>query len=159
MNISVTELSLAQASKALQRGDLTSRALTEALLERIARLQPVLNCFISIEADDALAMADAADAEISAGRRRGPLHGIPLAHKDAFDREGKVTTIGTRIFTEPATFTATAIQRLNDAGAGLISGCGLLIDVSPWLGGRRWVPPRGLPGDASRSGALRLSGR
>ena len=117
MNVSVTELTLAQASKALQRGDVTSRSLTEALLERIARLQPVLNCFISVEADDALAMADAADAEISAGRRRGPLHGVPLAHKDAFDREGKVTTTGTRVFTQPATFTATAIQRLNDAGA------------------------------------------
>ena len=117
MTDSVTELTLAQAGKALQRRDLTSRSLTEALLERIARLQPELNCFISIEADDALAMADAADAEISAGRWRGPLHGVPLAHKDAFNRDGKLTTVGTSVFTEPATFTATAIQRLNDAGA------------------------------------------
>ena len=116
MEIPVTELTLARAGQALRRGEFTSRALPESMLERIARLQPKLNCFISVEADCALEMADTADKERAAGRDQGPLHGIPLAHKDAFDREGRVTTVGTRIFTEPATFTSTAIQRLDDAG-------------------------------------------
>ena len=117
MEIPVTELTLARAGKALRAGEFTSRMLTEALLDRISRLQPELNCFISVEGERALDMADAADEELKAGRSRGALHGIPLAHKDAFDREGRVTTVGTVLFTEPATFSSTAIQRLDDAGA------------------------------------------
>lgn len=117
MNIPVAELTLAQASKALSAGETTSRVLTEALLERIERLQPELNCFISVEAEHALAMAEAADKEIASGRIRGPLHGIPLAHKDAFDRAGHTATVGTDIFTEPATATSSAIRRLDDTGA------------------------------------------
>ncbi len=117
MKVPVAELTLARAGAALRNREFTSRALTEALLERIERLQPRLNCFVAVEGERALETADAADAEIAAGRWRGPLHGVPLAHKDAFDREGRVTGVGTRIFTEPAAFTATAVARLDAAGA------------------------------------------
>ena len=117
MDIPLTELTIAKAGKALQQGRITSRVLTEAILERITVLQPQLNCYISIEGERALEMADAADVEIAAGCWRGPLHGMPLAHKDAFDREGLITTVGTCLFNEPAVVTSTAIQGLNNAGA------------------------------------------
>ncbi len=117
MDIPLTELTIAKAGKALQQGRITSRVLTEAILERITVLQPQLNCYISIEGERALEMADVADVEIAAGCWRGPLHGMPLAHKDAFDREGLVTTVGTCLFNEPAVVTSTAIQGLNNAGA------------------------------------------
>lgn len=117
MDIPLTEWTIAKMGKALQQGRITSRALTEAMLERIAALQPQLNCYISVEGERALEMADAADTEIIAGRWRGLLHGLPLAHKDAFDREGLVTTVGTCLFNEPALVTSTAIQGLNNAGA------------------------------------------
>ncbi|MBH62447.1 MAG: Asp-tRNA(Asn)/Glu-tRNA(Gln) amidotransferase GatCAB subunit A [Alphaproteobacteria bacterium] len=117
MDTPITEWTIAKAGIALRQGTITSRELTEALLDRIAALQPQLNCYISVEGERALEMADAADTEIAAGRWRGPLHGVPMAHKDAFDREGHVTTVGTRLFNEPAAVTSTAIQGLDDAGA------------------------------------------
>ena len=117
MDVPVTELTLATAGAALRRGDFTSRSLTEAMLERIAELQPKLNCYISVEPDRALEMAEGADREMTSGRWRGPLHGVPLAHKDAFDRKGRVTSVGTNMFVEPAAVTATAVRRLDEAGS------------------------------------------
>ena len=113
----IPSLSIAETSKALASGDLSARAVTEAHLERIARLQPAINCFIESEPDDALAAADAADREISSGRRRGDLHGVPLAHKDVFYREGVPVTSGMRVLDAPVSYTATVIERLDGAGA------------------------------------------
>ena len=117
MSTSLPDFSLAEVSKAIQRQELTSRTATESALTRIAEVQPKVNCFISLEADAALIAADRADDEIADGRWRGPLHGVPLAHKDAFDREGKVTTAGSKVFDRPAQLTATVIERLEAAGA------------------------------------------
>jgi len=117
MNTSLTDLSLAESSTAIQRRELTSRTVTESALTRIAEVQPKVNCFISLEEDAALIAADRADYEIADGRWRGPLHGVPLAHKDAFDREGKVTTAGSKVLDRPAQLTATVMERLEAAGA------------------------------------------
>ncbi|MFZ4410720.1 MAG: amidase family protein, partial [Paracraurococcus sp.] len=80
--------SLAEASAAIAAGTLSPVALTEAALARIALLDPKLDAFITLTADRARAAAAHAEAEIAAGRRIGPLHGIPYALKDIYDVAG-----------------------------------------------------------------------
>jgi aspartyl-tRNA(Asn)/glutamyl-tRNA(Gln) amidotransferase subunit A len=111
------DLSLAEASQAVRHRETTSLSLTESILARIGSLQPDLNCFVRIDADVALASAERADREIDAGHYRGPLHGIPLAHKDMFDRTGCITGMGSRVANRAADQTATVLARLNAAGA------------------------------------------
>ena len=74
-------------SKWIASGALTSRRLTEIYLERIANLNPMLNCFATVTADLALAEADAMDALTAKGRNLGPLHGIPYGLKDLFEND------------------------------------------------------------------------
>jgi len=110
-------MSLASVAKAIADKRMSSREVTQSCLDRIARWQPHLNAFMAIEADDALKAADAADAALAKGARRGALHGVPLAHKDMYYEAGKVVTCGSRIRRDfVATTTATALQRLKDAG-------------------------------------------
>lgn len=110
-------LSLTQVAKAIADKRVSSREVTQSCLDRIARVQPRLNAFVSVEADAALAAAGAADAELAEGHSRGVLHGVPLAHKDMYYDEGHVVTCGSLIRRDwVATSTATALQRLKDAG-------------------------------------------
>jgi aspartyl-tRNA(Asn)/glutamyl-tRNA(Gln) amidotransferase subunit A len=113
---------LTRARAALERGEVSSEELTRALISQARRVQPVLNAFIAIDEDDALAAARRADAERGDARRTGAalaaLHGIPLAHKDMFYRAGRASTCGSRILAreiQPAT--ATVLARLDAAGA------------------------------------------
>jgi len=117
MSDEITSLSIAELSRAITSGDLSARAVTDAHVERIDRLQPQINCFIAEEPDSARAAAERSDSEISSDQRRGDLHGIPLAHKDVFYRDGVPVTSGMRVLDTPATFTATVIERLGAAGA------------------------------------------
>ncbi|HVJ54410.1 MAG TPA: amidase [Aliidongia sp.] len=118
MNTDAALLTLAEAVAAVRKREISARALTEACLARIERLQPVLNCFIRIDADRALAAADAADQATARGEALGPLHGVPLAHKDMFYRAGTVATCGSKIRSDfvPG-HTATVLERLDAAGA------------------------------------------
>ncbi|HZE52351.1 MAG TPA: amidase [Bradyrhizobium sp.] len=110
-------MSLTAVAQAIADKRVSSREATQSCLERIARWQPHLNAFMAIEADAALAAADAADASLAKGGRRGALHGVPLAHKDMYYDAGKVVTCGSRIRRDfVATSTSTALQRLKDAG-------------------------------------------
>ena len=119
MSASLPDLSLAELSAAIERQEVTSRTATEAALTRIAEVQPKINCFIGLEADAALAAADRADEEIANGRWRGPLHGVPLAHKDAFDRKGKITTAGSTVLDRTAEFSATVIRAFGNCRGAL----------------------------------------
>jgi aspartyl-tRNA(Asn)/glutamyl-tRNA(Gln) amidotransferase subunit A len=110
-------MSLTAVAHAIADKRVSSREATQSCLDRIARWQPHLNAFMAIEADAALAAADAADASLAKGGRRGALHGVPLAHKDMYYDAGKVVTCGSRIRRDfVATSTSTALQRLKDAG-------------------------------------------
>ena len=110
-------LSLTEVAEAIARKRISSREVTQSCLDRIAQWQPRLNAFMAIEADAALAAADAADAALARGDSRGPLHGVPLAHKDMYYDAGKVVTCGSKIRRDwVATTTATSLQRLKDAG-------------------------------------------
>jgi aspartyl-tRNA(Asn)/glutamyl-tRNA(Gln) amidotransferase subunit A len=110
-------LSLTEVAHAIAQRQVSSREVTQSCLDRIQQWQPRLNAFMAIEADDALSAADAADAALAKGNSRGVLHGVPLAHKDMYYDAGKVVTCGSKIRRDwVATSTATALQRLKDAG-------------------------------------------
>jgi aspartyl-tRNA(Asn)/glutamyl-tRNA(Gln) amidotransferase subunit A len=111
-------LSLTAAAAAIRDRQLSSVELTKSLLARIELWQPALKAFVRIEPDEALAAAQEADAALARGELRGPLHGVPLAHKDMYYRAGKPAECGSKIragWIAPAT--ATALQRLGNAGA------------------------------------------
>ena len=82
-------MSLCEAARAIRRRRVSSVELTRACLEQRAARAAELNCFIAIEEDDALRARAAADALVKRGARVGPLHGVPLAHKDMFYRAGE----------------------------------------------------------------------
>ncbi|MGO8910869.1 MAG: amidase [Bradyrhizobium sp.] len=109
-------MSLTSVAQAIADKRVSSREVTQSCLDRIARWQPHLNAFMAIEAEAALAAADAADTALAKGAR-GALHGVPLAHKDMYYEAGKVVTCGSHIRRDfVATTTSTALQRLKDAG-------------------------------------------
>jgi aspartyl-tRNA(Asn)/glutamyl-tRNA(Gln) amidotransferase subunit A len=111
-------MSLTEVAQAIATKQLSSREATRSCLHRIAQWQPRLNAFLSIEAAAALKAADDADAALAKGNNRGPLHGVPLAHKDMYYDAGKVVTCGSRIRRDfVASTTSTALQRLKNAGS------------------------------------------
>ncbi|HXF50965.1 MAG TPA: amidase [Dehalococcoidia bacterium] len=114
-------LTIARCADLMARGALSCVELTERCLERAERLNPVLNAFLLIDREGALAAARRADEERRAGRVRGPLHGVPLALKDLFDTAGVRTTAGSKHFAERTpTEDAHTVARLRDAGAVII---------------------------------------
>jgi aspartyl-tRNA(Asn)/glutamyl-tRNA(Gln) amidotransferase subunit A len=117
MNTEPALASLTSIAQQIAGKRLSSREATQSCLDRIAQWQPRLNAFMAIEAEAALAAADAADAALAKGSIRGALHGVPLAHKDMYYEAGKVVTCGSKIRRDfVATVTSTALQRLKDAG-------------------------------------------
>lgn len=113
-----TTLGLADAARAIASGRATSQSLTEACLVRIAEWQPRVNAFIALEAEAALKAAKAIDRARKRGARLGRLAGVPLAHKDMYYRAGRETSCGSAIRRHwKAEETATALQRLDEAGA------------------------------------------
>ena len=81
-------LTIARLAPLIRRRKISPVELTDAFLGRIARLQPALNAFITVTAETARKQAMRAEREISKGRYRGPLHGIPLTLKDLFYTPG-----------------------------------------------------------------------
>ena len=115
---SPAELTLCDAAERIRARELSSREVTAACIERIGRHAETLNCFIRFDPNEALVQADAADRALAAGEPAGPLHGVPLAHKDMFYREGVVCTCGSKIRRDfVPDRTATVLKRLDAAGA------------------------------------------
>jgi aspartyl-tRNA(Asn)/glutamyl-tRNA(Gln) amidotransferase subunit A len=111
-------LSASEASRAFAAKTLSPVELVQALLARIEALDPKLNVFIRLDADAALNAARAAEAEIAAGRIRGPLHGVPVGVKDIIDVAGLPTTGHSKILVDNiARSDAVVIQKLRQAGA------------------------------------------
>ena len=94
--MSLVFMSLAQASAALTRREISSVELVDEMLLRVEGINPQLNAFLRVDSDLVRAQARVADLEQSRGQVRSPLHGIPLAHKDMFYREKRVVTCGSR---------------------------------------------------------------
>lgn len=101
--------------------DTTAREVAEHFLARIDALDPRLHAFVAVTRDRALAEADRADAELAAGERRGPLHGVPYVAKDLFDVEGLPTMAGSRLLADNVALAdCEAVRRLTDAGMVLL---------------------------------------
>lgn len=116
-----TQLSLAEASRAIAKGELSPIALTEAYLARIAALDNELHCYVLVLTDQALEAARAAEAELKAGRSRGALRGIPIGLKDIYKTRGFRTTAGSRVYeTHVPAEDAETWVRLRNAGAVLL---------------------------------------
>jgi aspartyl-tRNA(Asn)/glutamyl-tRNA(Gln) amidotransferase subunit A len=110
-------MNLKDLAAAIKRRKVSSVEVTKALLARIDQWQPALNAFARVEAEDALKAAKAADRALAAGKAKGPLHGVPVAHKDMYYSKGKLAECGSKIrkgWIAPAT--ATAVERLEAAG-------------------------------------------
>ena len=111
-------MSVAAAAKAIAAKELSPVELTAALLARIERLDPKLNAFIRLDGEAAMAAARTAEAEVAAGRLRGPLHGVPVGIKDIIDVAGLPTTCHSKILADNvATSDAVCVAKLRGAGA------------------------------------------
>jgi aspartyl-tRNA(Asn)/glutamyl-tRNA(Gln) amidotransferase subunit A len=109
---------LAELSRCLQDRTLTAEAVTDRCLARIAERDSSINAFITVLTDEARTQARTADREISAGRYRGPLHGVPISLKDLIDLRGTPTTAASRVRAgHIAADDARVTARLRDAGA------------------------------------------
>ena len=118
MSDDILDLSLVELAAAIRKRKVSSLEATRACLDRVQRVQPHLNCFITVEADQATKAARAADRLLGRGAAPGLLHGVPLAHKDLFYRKGCVSTSGAKILRNyRPRITATVVERLQAAGA------------------------------------------
>ena len=151
-------------SALIKERKITSARLTDIYLARLKRLDPILLCAVTIMEDSARADAKRADAEIAAGKYRGPLHGLPWGVKDLFSTKGVRTTWGSRdlenrIIDEDAE----VVVRLRDAGAVLIAklATGLFANNDWWYRGRTnnpWDVRRGSSGSSAGPGSATAAG-
>ena len=148
-----------QLSRWIEQRALTSERLTTIYLQRIDQFDPRLRCVITPTKELALSQARKADAEIAAGKYRGPLHGIPYGVKDLLDTAGIATTYGAEPFRNrvPAADSA-VVRRLTDAGAVLIAklSLGALALNDIWFGGQTvnpWLLEEGASGSSAGPGA------
>ncbi len=142
----------------------TSTALTRMYLARLKRLDAKLHCVVTLTEERALKQAAAVDAEISAGKYRGPLHGIPWGAKDLLAVKGYPTTWGAKGFeTQAFDHDAEVVKRLDAAGAVLIAklSMGALAQGDLWFGGRTrnpWNLKQGSSGSSAGSASATSAG-
>jgi Asp-tRNA(Asn)/Glu-tRNA(Gln) amidotransferase A subunit family amidase len=150
---------VSKLSRWIEERKLTSERLTNIYLERIQKFDPKLRCVITMPKEHAIARAKRADAEIAAGKYRGPLHGIPYGVKDLMDSAGIRTTWGAEFYRDRVTATdSVVVRRLNDAGAVLIAklSLGALALNDIWFGGQTmnpWLLEEGASGSSAGPGA------
>ena len=155
---------LTKLSRWIETRKLTSDRLTRIYLARIERFDPKLRCVITVTRETALAQAAKADAEIYAGKYRGPLHGVPWGGKDLLDTAGIPTTYGAEPFRNRVpTADAAVVARLHEAGAVLIAklSLGALALNDIWFGGQTvnpWLLEEGASGSSAGPGAATAAG-
>ncbi len=151
-------------SALLKARKITSVRLTRIYLERLKRLNPTLLCAVTIMEEQGLAEAGRADAEIAAGKYRGPLHGLPYGVKDLFNTKGVPTTWGTADFERRVIDDdAEVVVRLRDAGAVLIAklATGLFAQNDQWFRGRTnnpWNLTQGSSGSSAGPASATAAG-
>ena len=160
-------LTIAEASALISKRELSPVELVQSRLERIERLDGKLNSFIRVLSEEALAAARLAEAEIVAGRWRGPLHGIPIGLKDIYETKGVPTTGHSRVMIDHAPQQdATAVRLLTEAGAIVLGKLathefafgGPSFDL-PWPPARNpWDTGRFTGGSSSGTGAAVAAG-
>ena len=137
-------LTLAQAARRIRAGDLSPVELTRAVLDRIERLNPQTNAFITVTADRAMRQAETAEQAVANGTTLGPLHGVPVSLKDLIDTAGIPTTAASRVLADRVpSRDASVWQRLSSAGAVLVGKTNLhefafgVTNVNPHYGAAR----------------------
>ena len=151
-------------SALLKARKITSRQITDIYLARIEKLNPTLNFVVTLMASQARAEADKADAEIAAGKYRGPLHGVPYGIKDLFAVKGVPTTWGSADFKDQIPdYDAEVVVRLREAGAVLLAklATGLFAQNDWWFGGRTnnpWNTNIGSSGSSTGPGSATAAG-
>jgi Asp-tRNA(Asn)/Glu-tRNA(Gln) amidotransferase A subunit family amidase len=153
-----------QLSRWIESKQLTATRLTEIYLNRLERFNGQLRCVITLTRDHALEQAKTADAEIAAGKYRGPLHGIPWGAKDLLDTAGIPTTYGAEPYRDRVPEKDAAVtQRLNEAGAVLVAklSLGALALNDILFGGQTmnpWLIEEGSSGSSAGPGAAVAAG-
>jgi Asp-tRNA(Asn)/Glu-tRNA(Gln) amidotransferase A subunit family amidase len=156
--------SVTRLSRWIESRKLTSERLTNIYLKRIDQFDPKLHCIITLTRDLALKQAKQADAEIAAGKYRGPLHGIPWGGKDLLDTANIPTTYGAEPFRNRVpTKDSAVVQRLHDAGAVLVAklSLGALALNDIWFGGQTmnpWLLEEASSGSSAGPGAATAAG-
>ena len=151
-------LSATELAELIRTAEVSPVEATDAYLARIEQVDPSLNSYITVTADQARAEARQAEAEIAAGKYRGPLHGVPIAVKDQFCTQGVLTTGGSSILEEYVPdYDATVMANLKEAGAVLLGK----LNMSEFAMGDAFHHPYGRPRnpwDLSRNPGTSSSG-
>jgi Asp-tRNA(Asn)/Glu-tRNA(Gln) amidotransferase A subunit family amidase len=156
--------SVAELGSLIKTRQITSEKLTRFYLDRLKKFGPKLECVVTLTEELALQQARRADAEIAAGKYRGPLHGIPYGAKDLLAARGAPTTWGSAPYTNQVfDFNATVIQRLETAGAVLVAKTtlGELAMGETWFGGMTknpWNLEQGSSGSSAGSCSATAAG-
>ena len=158
-------MTIAEVAPRVASGVVKSEKLTEDCLSAIERLNPKLNAFITVTADEALQQARAADKDIAAGRCLGPLHGIPVSLKDLVDQKGWPTTAGSLVRKDHvAASDATVTRRLRAAGAVFVGktnlhefAFGTTSEDSGFGPARNPIDPSRSPGGSSGGSAIAIA--
>ncbi len=156
--------SVGELAALIKTRQITSERLVRFYLDRLRKYGPKLECVVTLTEDLALEQARRADAEIAAGKYRGPLHGIPYGAKDLLAVKGVATTWGSAPYTNQVfDFDATVVRRLEDAGAVLLAKTtlGELAMGDTWFGGMTrnpWKVKQGSSGSSAGSCAATAAG-
>jgi len=150
-------LSLAEVAENIGKKEISPVELTEAALARIEATEPVLNAYVRLNADHALAASREAEAEIAAGRYRGELHGVPIAMKDLYDMAGLPTTCGSKVRHDHlANRDSACVERLKAAGAVIVGKTQtheFAFGIVTPMTGNPWNPDHMPGGSSGGSGA------
>lgn len=155
---------LRNMAELIRTRQVTSLELTEMYLARLHRYNPLLNNVVTFLDDHGRAEARRADAEIAAGKYKGPLHGIPWGAKDIISVKGFKTTWGSKNFSEQVLdYDASVVEQLRDAGAVLIAKVttGELAGGDNWFGGQTkspWDPTQGSSGSSAGPASATAAG-
>lgn len=153
-----------QLSRLIRSRKVSAVELTKMYLERLRRYDPKLLCVVTLTEELALKQAQQADAELAAGRYRGPLHGIPWGAKDLLATRGYKTTWGAMPYKEQVIDEdATVVKRLEEAGAVLVAKLtlGALAWGDVWFGGKTrnpWNMEEGSSGSSAGPGSATAAG-
>ena len=158
-------MTILEAGSALRSRRISCLELTNRCLDHIAKLNPRLNAFIMVTGETARAAAQDLDRELARGRDRGPLHGIPIAHKDLISTKGVRTTSGSKLFADHVPSSdARVVERLNAAGAVMVGKTGLhelaygITSDNPHFGTiRNPRNPEHIPGGSSGGSAVAVA--
>jgi aspartyl-tRNA(Asn)/glutamyl-tRNA(Gln) amidotransferase subunit A len=141
IGLDVANLSLVDAADAVRQGEVSAVALLEACLANFDAHEDAVNATIWVDKEGAFVAARAADTKRAAGGPIGPLHGLPLAHKDMYYQAGRLSTCGSAIRRDfVPDYSATVIERLAAAGAYAFAGLNMAEFAQNGTGHNRHAP-------------------